>query len=44
MGKDLLLFRCRDIYNPWSITKFMDSGGIFDLYTLSLVNVEVKKM
>ena len=24
--------RCRDIYNPWSITRFIDSDGEFDTY------------
>ena len=24
--------RCSDIYNPWSITRFIDSGGEFDTY------------
>lgn len=24
--------RCRDIYNPWSITRFIDFGGEFDTY------------
>lgn len=40
--------RCRDVYNPWTITKFMDSGGIFDTYwantsSNTLVNTLVGK-
>lgn len=27
-----MIGRCKDIYNPWSITKFIDSDGRFDTY------------